>query len=243
LKPLYFVSDLHLGTSGDEERRARFFRFLGQIRDRASGLFILGDLFEFGFEYRQGLTRPNVEIAAEIAKLVTAGLEVTLIKGNHDCWLSPGLEYEYGIEVVDSPCVVELGGRKLYLAHGDEFDRSLKNQLSRRLFHSRVATWFYSWLPEKSGAALANWISDAGRQPGGNPILAERLERVAAERLQSGFDIVAMAHIHRPELKPMGAGWYLNTGDWMTHFSYGVLDDAGLRLESYRDRITERVES
>jgi UDP-2,3-diacylglucosamine hydrolase len=234
LKPFYFVSDLHLGTRGDEARRERFTAFLAGIRDRAAGLFILGDLFEFGFEYRSGLIERNRAIAEELAQVVKSGVRVALVRGNHDCWLRARFQETYGIELLNSPVELVLAGRRVLLSHGDELDRSFKTRVTSALFRSRVACWLFSLLPERLGLKLASMIAGLSRASGIKPKLVKSLRFFAGEQLQRGFDCVMLGHVHVPALEQVGAGSYLNTGDWITHFTYGVMDAQGLELRDFR---------
>ncbi len=234
MKPLYFVSDLHLGTRGDEARRVRFSAFLAGIRDHADGLFILGDLFELGFEYRHGLTKRNRAIAEELAQVVKSGVRVALVRGNHDCWLRARFQETYGIELLDSPVELVLAGRRVLLSHGDELDRSFKTRVTSVLFRSRAANWLFALLPERLGSRLAGVIAGMSRASGIKPELVKALRVFASEQLQRGFDCVVLGHVHAPNLERAGAGSYLNTGDWITHFTYGVMDAEGLELRSFR---------
>jgi UDP-2,3-diacylglucosamine hydrolase len=231
LKPFYFVSDLHLGTRGDEARRERFLAFLAGIRGHAAGLFILGDLFEFGFEHRHGLIERNRAIAEELAQVVKSGVRVALVRGNHDCWLRAGFQETYGIELLDSPVELALAGQRVLLSHGDELDRSFKTRVTGALFRSRVASRLFALLPERLGSRLAEGIAGASRASGIKPELVKTLRAFAHEQLQRGFDCVVLGHVHVPGLERVGAKSYLNTGDWITHFTYGVLESSGLRLE------------
>lgn len=231
MKPLFFVSDLHLGTRGDEQRQARFSAFLSRLRDRASGLFILGDLFEFGFEYRGELVARNRAVAEELASLARAGVRVALVRGNHDHWLSARFEQTYGIELLDSPFELVLAGKRVLLAHGDELDRSRRTRWTSALFRSRNATRLYSLLPERLGLWLAGRIAEVSRAGGIKPALITALRAYAEERLRQGFDLVVLGHVHVPVQERLGSGWYLNTGDWLSNYACGVLDDAGPRLE------------
>ena len=232
MKPLYFVSDLHLGTRGDETRRARFSAFLSRIRDQAAGLFVLGDLFEFGFEYRGELIARNRAVAEELAALSRAGVRVALVKGNHDCWLSARFEQTYGVELLNSPSELTLGGRRVLLAHGDELDRSRRTRWTSALFRSRTATRLYSLLPERLGLALAGKIAGVSRTGGIKPVLVRALRGYAGQKLREGVDLVIMGHVHVPVQERFAAGTYLNTGDWLSNYIDGVLDDAGPRLET-----------
>lgn len=233
MKPLYFVSDLHLGTRGDEARRERFEAFLAGIRDHAAGLFILGDLFEFGFEYRHGLTERNRIIAEELGRMAKSGVRVALVRGNHDCWLRARFQEAYGIELLDSPVELELDGRRALLSHGDELDRSFRTRLTSALFRSPVASWLFSLLPERFGSWLAGLVAGVSRTSGIKPELVLALKGFAREQLEHGFDCVVLGHVHAPCLERAGVGSYLNTGDWITHFTYGTLDDEGLALRHY----------
>lgn len=233
MKPLYFISDLHLGARGDEARRRRFTEFLAEVRDHAAGLFILGDLFEFGFEYRSGLIERNRAIAEELAQVQRSGVRVVLVRGNHDCWLRSRFQETYGIELLDSPVELVLDGRRVLLSHGDELDRSFKTRVTGALFRSPVANWLFALLPERFGSWLADRIAAASRTSGIKPELVMTLRSFARERLEHGFDCAVLGHVHVPALERVGRGSYLNTGDWITHFTYGIMDDQGLELRHF----------
>jgi len=207
--------------------------FLEGIRQNAASLYILGDLFEFGFEYRHGLLEPNRTLAQELSGLARSGVRVALVRGNHDCWLRDRFQRTYGIELFDSPVEMTLEGKRMLLAHGDELDRSLKTRVTRALFRSPVTSGLYSLLPEQLGARLAGRVARVSRAAGIRPELITTLREYAREKRAHGFEYVVIGHVHEPTLERIGAGYYLNCGDWITHFTYGVLDDSGLRLEAY----------
>jgi UDP-2,3-diacylglucosamine hydrolase len=233
LKRHYFVSDLHLGTRDDRGRRAGFFSFLESLRRDAGVLYLLGDVFEFGFEYRDGIGASNAEIAQALTRLTAAGIKVVLVKGNHDCWLGARFQQDYGVEVRESPLVCEIAGRRAYLSHGDELDRSLKNLFFRSLFRSRVATALFGRIPARVGRFLALWVAGVSRVLEPRPDLVRRFDEFAQSRVALGDELVVLAHIHKACLRQFDRGVYLNPGDWVRHRSYGVLDDQGLRLESW----------
>ena len=237
MKAHYFVADLHLGARGDVERRTRFSEFLTSIRDKAASLFIVGDLFEFGYEYRRGISAQNQAVASELAQLARTGIRIVLIKGNHDCWLTSRFEHSYGIELRESPWETSLEGRRALFVHGDKLDRFLKTRLTNTVFRNRVATRLFRFLPQTTGDALALLIADISRVRVPNPILIRQQQEYAQARLGAGFDMVVLAHVHQPALVPLNSGFLLNPGDWITHFSYGVLDSSGLRLETFQRRI------
>ena len=113
--------------------------------------------------------------------------------------------------------------------------RGIDILLPQSLFRSRLATALYSLLPERLGTHLAGYVSRMSRTRGERPGLMDSLERFAASRLAAGIDVVVAGHVHRPLLKQIGSGWYLNAGDWIRRCSYAVLDDHGLRLEYFDD--------
>lgn len=158
-----------------------------------------------------------------------------LISGNHDCWLGPRFQSRYRIQVQPGPMTVDLNGLRCFLAHGDELDHSFLNRTSRWLFRSPVARWGYSLLPQRIGYRLACSVARRTRANTNDPELASVFAQFAARKLQTGYQAVILGHLHQPVLQQLGAGWYLNTGDWVRHYSYGVLEQGRLRLEYWQD--------
>ena len=122
--PVYFIADAHLGSSADpaadEPRLARLVPFLRRVRDRgAEHLYIVGDLFDFWFEYRSVVSRRAFPVVCALRRLVDAGVEVTWMGGNHDYWLGDFLRDEVGLRVMRVPLEVTLEGRRILLIHGD----------------------------------------------------------------------------------------------------------------------------
>ncbi|MEO0107993.1 MAG: UDP-2,3-diacylglucosamine diphosphatase, partial [candidate division WOR-3 bacterium] len=208
-------------------------RFLEQLRGQAASLFIVGDLFEFGFEYRRENPDPDAEVVARLRDLAQSGVRVVLIRGNHDGWLGSGFMTDSGAEVRDSGIEERLAGMRIWLAHGAELDRSFSNRLCQGLFRNRIATRLFGLVPPRLGRRLALAVAHASRVMTPNPGLVRRFQESAAARLAEGFDLVVMGHVHEPCLVPTKHGQYLNTGDWIRHFSYGVLDESGLRLARF----------
>jgi UDP-2,3-diacylglucosamine hydrolase len=230
----YFVSDAHIG-GGSPDAEQRLFRFLESIRGRAKSLYILGDLFEFWFEYSRAIPKQGFRALAELAELSRTGTRIGYLKGNHDFWFKDFWKRELGAEASDE-LDVTLDGKRVYLAHGDALDRALVPQVFRALMRSRLNGWLYSLLHPDIGIGLAQRVARASRVKSAKPSLVEDMARFAGGKLESGFDIVIMGHSHVPELRRFNGGVYIDVGDWLTHFTYGVIRDGVPSLEVFEGR-------
>jgi UDP-2,3-diacylglucosamine hydrolase len=229
----YFVSDAHIG-GGHPDAEQRLFRFLESIRGKADSLHILGDLFEFWFEYSRAIPKPGFRALAELAELSRTGTHIGYLKGNHDFWFKDFWQRELGAEAADE-LDVTLDGKRVFLAHGDTLDRAFVPRFFRVLMRSRLDGWLYSLLHPDIGIGLAQAVARAGRVKNSKPSLVEDMARFAEGKLASGFDIVILGHSHVPEVRQLGRGVYVNVGDWMTHFSYGVIRDGVPSLEVFAE--------
>jgi len=230
----YFVSDAHIG-GGRPDAEQRLFRFLESIRGKADSLHILGDLFEFWFEYGQSIPKPGFRALAELAELSRTGTRIGYLKGNHDFWFKDFWRRELGAEATDELDVV-LDGKRVFLAHGDALDRALVPRIFRVLMRSRLDGWLYSMLHPDIGIGLALAVARASRVRRARPSLVKDMVSFAEAKLASGFDIVIMGHSHVPEVRQLGGGVYVNVGDWLTNFTYGAIRDGVPSLEVFEER-------
>jgi UDP-2,3-diacylglucosamine hydrolase len=229
----YFVSDAHIG-GGNPDAEQRLFRFLESIRGKAESLYILGDLFEFWFEYGRAIPKPGFRALAELAELRRTGTRIGYLKGNHDFWFKDFWRRELGAEAADE-LEVNLDGKRVFLAHGDKLDRAFVPQFFRILMRSRLNGWLYSLLHPDIGIGLANSVARMSRSEGAKPSLVEDMATFARGKLESGFDVVILGHSHVPELRLIGGGAYINIGDWLTHFTYGVIRNGVPLLEVFQE--------
>lgn len=229
----YFVSDAHIG-GGATDGEQRLFRFLESIRGKAETLHILGDLFEFWFEYGQAIPKQGFRALAELAELSRTGTRIGYLKGNHDFWFKDFWQRELGAEAADELSIT-LDGKRVYLAHGDALDRALVPRFFRFLMRSRVDGWLYSLLHPDIGIGLAHVVASVSRAGSVKPGIVEDMATFARGKLESGFDIVILGHSHVPELRKMNGGTYVNIGDWLTHFTYGVIRDGVASLEVFAE--------
>ncbi|MCU0606909.1 MAG: UDP-2,3-diacylglucosamine diphosphatase [Candidatus Edwardsbacteria bacterium] len=235
---IYFLSDAHLGagTAAQERlKRSNLEELFGRIVRDQAGLYILGDLFDFWFEYRAVVQREHADIIAMLAGLRQAGVRVTMLAGNHDYWIGRTFTDRLGIRVVKTGLDLSLDGKRFLLAHGDGLEQGdwgykfllkplLRNPLSIRLFsllHPDLAVGFAGWFSRLSRKHLA-----AERDRDGGP-----LRQAALRLLGQGYDAVVLGHCHRPELTVDRGRTYLNLGEFFRQFTYGVYRGGALSLE------------
>jgi len=234
---VYFISDAHLGEhSRDVETRKeeRLTSFFDHIAARASCLYIVGDLFDFWFEYRQVVPSGHHRILRRLADLVHSGTRVIYLAGNHDFWLDDFFPREIGVETSREPLSVKHQGLSLYVAHGDGLaqpDRGYR--VLKKILRHPLNIRLYRLIHPDIGIPLARLASASSRAYTDQKALelVKEYERAAREILSQGFDAVVLGHSHYPSLRSFEGKTYLNIGDWITHFTYGRLRDSKLALQ------------
>ncbi|MDQ3309358.1 MAG: UDP-2,3-diacylglucosamine diphosphatase [Gemmatimonadota bacterium] len=230
VKPIMVVSDIHLGAVPAETER-RFRHFLGFVRGAASGLLINGDLFDFWFEYRTVVPRQHLRVLAALADVVESGLPVWFVGGNHDAWGGSFLQDEIGMKVLQDRCEMTLAGYRALIAHGDGVgtgDLGYK-ALRRFIRHPWTVRSFRAIHPDLGSRIAARASSTehkvAVADPGGES-RAQHIQRWAVEQMadRPDLDLILAGHAHIPvvlEVEPNR--FYVNSGDWLRHFSYVAL--------------------
>jgi len=228
---IYFISDVHLGSRaqpGEREKEARLCAFLRAIRGRARALYIVGDFFDFWFEYRSVVPRVGGKALFELYNLTSSGTPVVYLGGNHDFWLGSYLSEEVGIRIHAEPISVEHNGLRIFLAHGDEFFGDAGYRLLRRVLHHRFSTLLFRTLHPDLGALLARWASRASKKANAEcdlSLFREHYLKTAQEKFNEGFDAVVFGHLHMPLLREREGKSVLVLGDWVRHFSYAMLKE------------------
>lgn len=233
-KPVYITSDVHLGAVPRATERA-FLRFLGHVREHASRLVIPGDLFDFWFEYGDVIQGEHFRVLAGLADLVDAGLPVTVTGGNHDAWGGRFLEEHVGVSFHPGHVRTTLAGREALLAHGDGLGKGdLKYRALKIALRSRAAVWGFRALHPELGLRLARRVSSTEMKADSDPGKTGRARfieewargRLAADR---SLSYVVCGHAHLPTITEVEPGrFYLNAGDWLSHWSYIVIGDDGI---------------
>ena len=237
----YVASDVHLGAHSRGRERA-FRDWLEAAGGDAEEVVINGDLFDFWFEYRTVIPRGHTRVLGTLADLVDAGIRVHLTGGNHDWWGASFLTDEIGVRFHREPVRLELSGRTTLLAHGDGLgagDRGYR--FLQRVIRHPVACTLFRWTHPDLGAWLAQRVSRTEkRREDPTPKQKARIQALedwAVEQLSADPDLslVLLGHTHVPVLRQVEAGrFYVNSGDWLRHRSYVILDrDAPPRLERW----------
>lgn len=234
------VSDVHLGAIPPARERA-FLDFLEAVPRIGLELLIAGDLFDFWIEYGQVVPRGYLPALARLRRLVEAGVRVRLLGGNHDGWAGDFLADEVGLEVVHGPAVIDVSGRRAFVAHGDGLGGGdLGYRVLKRVIRSRLGSGLFRILHPDIGVPLARLASSTeDSEPGDSSVPGSRAARLAAcaERLlreDPSLDLIVLGHAHEPRLDRIeGRRFYLNPGDWVHHCSYGVVSADAVRLETW----------
>ena len=234
-KPVFLISDVHLGAVSRETEEA-FRRWLLHVKESGSRLIINGDLFDFWFEYRRVVLGEHVRVLASLADLVDCGVPVLLMGGNHDWWGGDFLRNHIGVDFRRDPARIQVKGKSVLVAHGDGLGSGdIGYRVLRLVLRGRFTRWLFRWLHPDLGARLADWVSGTNSNPDPGHIAASHgrmafLSGWAAEQLRDDptLDIVALGHAHMPVVDEVAPGrYYVNSGDWVLHRSYVTIDESG----------------
>lgn len=235
----YFFSDAHLGIGTREEDRQKereLVRFLNVVRRDGERLFIVGDLFDYWFEYRTVVPKGYVRLLSKLAELSDSGVEITYLAGNHDFWVRTYFHEELGMEICPEPIECEIHGKRFYIHHGDGI---LKNdtgyRILKRVLRNRVNIYLFSLLHPDLASRIARWSSQTSRQhTSRRTIEGDDMLEFAEKKIAEGIDAVVMGHNHVPCLRNIGAATYVNLGDWISEQTYAVFDGKKISLKKWR---------
>lgn len=244
---IYFLSDFHLGAPNaatSMQREKKIVSFLDEISKDAAEIFILGDLFDFWFEYRKVVPKGFVRILGKLASIADSGVPVHFFTGNHDMWMKNYFQKEMNINVYHEPTAFELQNKKLLIGHGDGLgpgDHGYK--FLKKIFRNPIAQFCFGIIPPVIGIGMANYFSRKSRAKTGKQdeifegednewLVAYSKEILAAKH----YDYFVFGHRHLPlDISLAPNSTYINLGDWISHFSYAVMDDGILQLKYHKD--------
>ncbi|MBK9731720.1 MAG: UDP-2,3-diacylglucosamine diphosphatase [Chitinophagaceae bacterium] len=240
---VYFASDLHLGIPDHDsslEREKKFVHWLDKIKSDAAAIFIVGDLFDFWFEYRQVVPRGYVRVLGKLAELRDAGIIICFFTGNHDQWMKDYFEKELAIPVYHEPQHITIAGKNFFIAHGDGLgpgDHGYK--FLKTIFRGKFSRFLFSWLHPDIGVWLGRRWSKNSRLISGEDQAEfmgedkEWLVQYARTILKSErVDYFIFGHRHIVlDYQLSGTSRYINLGDWIRFFSYAVFDGKTLELK------------
>ncbi|HEC44726.1 MAG TPA: UDP-2,3-diacylglucosamine diphosphatase [Bacteroides sp.] len=241
-KKIFFLSDLHLGMYPEEVSRSREIKvvqWLESIYREASEIYLLGDTFDYWYEYRKVIPKGFTRFLGKIAEITDAGVKVNMFTGNHDVWIFDYLPKEIGVEVFRHPVIREYGGKKFYIAHGDGLGPGQMGfKLLKWLFTSKTAQWLFSRIHPNASISFAHGWSKKSRHAKGVSVDflgndKEYLVLHAREKLkEEAFDYFIFGHRHLPlEVELTKDSTLVYLGDWIENFSYAVLDGSTLSLK------------
>jgi len=241
---LYFASDIHLGAGGyasSREREDRFVRWLDMIKADAAEVFLMGDVFDFWFEYKTVVPKGYIRLLGKLAELSDAGIKLYFFKGNHDMWMFDYFEQELNATIISDELVIERTGKKFFLHHGDglgpgdEFYKVLK-----KIFRSKFCQWLFARIHPNLGIGIANSWSRKSRIVGGRDTKKINLQQewlvvYCREVLKTTYyDYMVFGHRHFPlDVDLDGKTRYINLGEWGHHFTYAVFDGKEMKLEHF----------
>ena len=236
---VYFVSDVHLGATPaarEAVKRERLGALFDRVERDKAALFVLGDLFDFWFEYRTVIPRTAFSVLARLDRIAEAGLPVRYLGGNHDFWMCDFLRRETRIEVLADGVRVEAQGRRVRLFHGDGLGPGdIGYKALKRVLRNRLAIRLYRWVHPDLGIPLALRSSGVSRHhTGDRKVNVEGLyAHVALPALREGSDAVLIGHHHVPVHLRRPEGEFLILGDWFRHFTCARLRDGEFELMAW----------
>lgn len=249
-KKVYFLSDVHLGScafNDDKEREQKLVRWLTTIQDNASDIYLLGDIFDFWYEYKYVIPKGFVRLLGKLAELSDKGVKLHFFIGNHDIWVRDYFEKELGMNVYLYDTVQEINGKRFYLAHGHRTGyRPWIVKLMHYVFHAGWVRRLYNcihptinyWFGLKwsKNNRLYKHKQEEAEYLGENK---EFLVQFAKEysKTHPEVDYFVFGHRHvMLDLMLSKTARVVYLGDWISHFSYAVFDEDGLRLEMYEEK-------
>lgn len=245
-KKIYFLSDFHLGApdqASSLEREKTIVAFLEVIRKDAAIIFILGDLFDFWYEYKRVIPKGHVRILGKLAELSDSGIKLYFFTGNHDMWMNGYFENELGAEVDMEPKEFEFNGVTFLIGHGDGLGPGdHRYKFLKKVFRNKISRLMFGALHPSWGIGLANYFSRKSRAATGKmdkQFLGEDKEWLIiyckGMLKRKHYDYFLFGHRHLPMEIDLGQGsTYINTGDWINYFTYACFDGKKVSLLHYK---------
>lgn len=244
-KKIYFASDNHLGAPTSELSRPReqkFVAWLDEVKKDAAAIFLLGDLFDFWFEYKTVVPKGFTRTLGKLAEISDSGIPIYYFVGNHDLWMHGYFEEELNIPVYHNPKEFTFNGKTFFIGHGDGLgpeDKGYKRM--KKVFTNPFSRWFFRWLHPDLGVRAAQYFSVKNKMISGDEdakFLGEDKEwlvQYSKKKLEKKHcDYFVYGHRHLPlEIKLNDASIYINLGDWIQYYTYGVFDGEDFKLKTF----------
>ncbi|NJB71387.1 UDP-2,3-diacylglucosamine hydrolase [Saonia flava] len=242
-KKVYFASDNHLGAPTMEQslpREKKFVAWLDKIKEDAGVIFLMGDLFDFWFEYKTVVPKGFTRTLGKLAELSDVGIPIYYFVGNHDLWMNGYFEEELNIPVFHEPQQFRINNTSFFIGHGDGLgpgDKGFKRM--KKVFTNPFSKWLFRWLHPDLGVKLGQYLSVKNKLISGDEDIKflgeenEWLVQYAKRKLEDlHYDYFIFGHRHLPlEIDLNEKSKYINLGDWIIHYTYAVFDGNTLNLK------------
>jgi len=244
-KKIYFASDFHLGVpdaASSAAREKRIAAWLDLIKPTAHSVYLLGDIFDFWFEYRHTIPKGFIRFQGKLAELRDAGIPIYFFTGNHDMWLFDYFEKELGIVIYRDPQTLLVNGQKLLIGHGDGLGPGdVTYKILKQFFNSRICQWLFARIHPNLGISIANYWSRQSRIS--NMKLEEKFTIEENEFLltyckelekTTHHDFYIFGHRHLPlDLNVSPTSRYINLGEWVHFDTYAAYDGQQVYLQKF----------
>jgi len=245
-KKIYFASDFHLGAPTEEQslvREKKIIRWLDSIREDAHIIFILGDIFDFWFEYRRVIPKGFTRLKGKLMELRDDDQEIIFFSGNHDMWMFNYFQTEFGIPVYRNPQKIIVHNKNFLVGHGDGLGKGdWKYKIVKRIFENRINQWGYSLFHPNFGIWLAQKLSDKSRVKnykrdeefkGEDEWLLNYCRKIdEAEH----FDYYVFGHRHLTlDLEVSPKSRYINVGEWIDDCSFAEFNGTEMHLKYFEN--------
>lgn len=244
---IYFASDQHLGAPTQEKsfpREKKFVAWLDEVKKDADAIFLLGDLFDFWFEYKTVVPKGFVRVLGKLAEIRDSGTPIYFFVGNHDLWMHDYFEKELNIPVYHKPKEFTFNNKVFLIGHGDGLgpgDKGYKRM--KKVFINPFSKWLFRWFHPDLGVKLAQYLSVKNKLISGDSDVRflgednEWLVLYSKRKLETKhYDYFVFGHRHLPMTIDLGQNsTYINLGDWIGYFTYGVFDGEKFELKEYKN--------
>ncbi|HSV87392.1 MAG TPA: UDP-2,3-diacylglucosamine diphosphatase [Bacteroidales bacterium] len=246
-RKIFFVSDSHLGIPSYSEslfREKKLVKWLDTVRSEAAVIYLLGDIFEFWFEYQTVVPKGFARLLGKLAEITDSGIPVFFFTGNHDLWTFGYLEQEIGLKIFNEPVGISCNGKSFLIGHGDGLGPGdLSYKIAKRAYNSRLLQRIFSYFHPGLGSKLVSLFTKKERYSNRSDLQAvvdplnEKLVAYCNEILQSKhYDFFIFGHRHIPcDISLNGRARYINTGEWVNRFTYAVFDGNDMHLKTFNE--------
>lgn len=245
---IFFASDFHLGldhTISSQDRERKIVQWLDDIKTDATAIYFLGDLFDYWYEYKHVIPKGFHRFIAKVLDLKDQGVAIYFFTGNHDVWMFDYFQSYYDIPVYRDPVEITLQNKKLLIGHGDGLGPGDKGyKIIKKIFRNSFAQWCFSRLHPNLAIYIMKSLSQKSRDSQSSPEtflgtekewLVQYCEYYLKERNKVDYFIFGHRHLALDHTLSNDQSRYINTGDWISLFSYAVLENGKLSLRYYKD--------